>query len=134
MSNKPGSISLKIITVDRLLLARFAALRQQRFHDVPYLESTAVHDEENDRLTIFAVNRDLQDSLLLTCDIRGFEGYVIEEHIVLEHEDLKARNTEELPDNVQPHSRGKSETVGDQLTAHLPKQSWNVIRLVKVKR
>ena len=35
------------------------------FTDVPVLDTTAVYNEENEELTIFAVNRDLEDSLLL---------------------------------------------------------------------
>lgn len=33
------------------------------FTDVPYLASTAVYNEENEQLTIFAVNRHLQEGL-----------------------------------------------------------------------
>ena len=42
------------------------------FSDVPVLESTAVVNEENDELTIFAVNRDQEDVLELECDLRSF--------------------------------------------------------------
>lgn len=63
------------------------------FTDVPLLESTAVYNEENEQLTIFAVNRDLQEGLHLECDIRNFEGYKIVEHIVLENDEIKQTNS-----------------------------------------
>jgi alpha-N-arabinofuranosidase len=101
------------------------------FTDVPYLESIAVYNEENEELTIFAVNRDLEESLLLECDIRNFEGYRVVEHIVLEHGDVKARNTYGNPNNVMPHKKGKAEARDGFVTANLSKFSWNVIRLAR---
>ena len=61
------------------------------FTDVPYLESAAVYNEENEQLTIFAVNRHLKEGLELECDIRNFDGYEVVEHIVLENGDLNPR-------------------------------------------
>ncbi|TDF95231.1 alpha-N-arabinofuranosidase [Paenibacillus piri] len=101
------------------------------FTDVPYLESTAVYNEETDELTIFAVNRDLEEPLLLECDVRNFEGYRVIEHIVLEHNDAKARNTISNPANVIPHNRGNAEIKDGYIQSTLSKFSWNVIRLSK---
>ncbi len=100
------------------------------YTDVPYLDSAVVHDEENEHLTIFAVNRHLTDALDLNCDVRSFEGYIIEEHIVLENDDLKAVNTADN-EQVKPHNGGNSTLDGGILTARLSKASWNVIRLRK---
>jgi alpha-N-arabinofuranosidase len=104
------------------------------YNDVPYLDATAVMDEEKQILTILAVNRSLEDNLLLDCDIRSFEGYAVQEHIVLEHEDLKAYNTADNPDNVKPHSGGNAQVRDGQMTAILSKASWNVIRLSKIQK
>ena len=95
------------------------------------LETIAVEDEENDALTIFAVNRDTDSALELECDIRGMDKYRVIEHIVLEHEDIKAVNTKDNPYNVQPHSNGNAAVVDGKVLAALPKLSWNVIRLSK---
>ncbi len=104
------------------------------FTDVPYLESIAVYNEEKEELAIFAVNRDLEQSLLLECDIRNFTGYRVVEHSVLEHADVKARNTRDNPNNVKPHNRGDAEARDGFVTASLPRLSWNVIRLAKKER
>ncbi|MGI6189633.1 MAG: alpha-N-arabinofuranosidase [Clostridiales bacterium] len=103
----------------------------QDFEGVPVLETIAVEDEENDALTIFAVNRDTDSALELECDIRGMDKYRVIEHIVLEHEDIKAVNTKDNPYNVQPHSNGNAAVVDGKVLAALPKLSWNVIRLSK---
>ncbi|GGI99914.1 intracellular exo-alpha-(1-_5)-L-arabinofuranosidase 1 [Alicyclobacillus cellulosilyticus] len=104
------------------------------FTDVPYLEATAVWREEDDELTVFAVNRHLTDPLRLTADVRGFAGYQVKEHIVLVHDDLKATNTKDHPDNVVPRAGGDARVEGGELTATLPKASWNVIRLARASR
>ncbi|MFD1991493.1 alpha-N-arabinofuranosidase [Paenibacillus nicotianae] len=100
------------------------------YTDVPYLDSAVVYDEENEYLTIFALNRHLSESLDLNCDVRSFEGYQIEEHIVLENDDLKAVNTAD-EEKVAPHRGGQSQLDNGILTARLAKASWNVIRLRK---
>ncbi|GMA65223.1 alpha-N-arabinofuranosidase [Alicyclobacillus fastidiosus] len=101
------------------------------FTDVPVLDSTAVFNEEKQELTIFAVNRDMVDALQLECDVRSFDGYQVVEHIVLEHEDIKARNTHDEPNRVVPHNRGSAKANDGSLECVLPKLSWNVIRLRK---
>ena len=100
------------------------------FTDAPYLESTAVYNEEKEQLTIFAVNRHLEEGLLLECDIRNFEDYQVVEHIVLENDDIKAENSAEKQ-KVEPHTNGNAEWKDGIITAVLPKLSWNVIRLEK---
>jgi len=100
------------------------------FTDVPMLESVAVHDPEKDELTVFALNRSLDVALTLSCAIRGFEGYRVLEHIVLEHDNLKAVNGPDA-ERVKPHAGGRSHARDGLLEAELPKASWHVIRLGK---
>ncbi|MFS0613569.1 alpha-N-arabinofuranosidase [Lederbergia ruris] len=100
------------------------------FTDVPVLDTTAVYNEEQEELTIFAVNRDLEDCLQLDCDIRNFADYKIVEHIVLENDNLKQVNTA-TKQAVVPHTNGNASLDNGLITASLPKLSWNVIRLKK---
>ncbi|HUC94337.1 MAG TPA: alpha-N-arabinofuranosidase [Paenibacillus sp.] len=102
----------------------------KEFTDVPYLDSTAVYNPELEEITLIAVNRSLEESLSLACDIRSYPGYGVIEHIVLEHEDLKAVNTLEQ-EAVKPHNGGNASARDGLLEAVLPKHSWNVIRLGK---
>ena len=101
------------------------------FTDVPCLDSVAVENEEKEELTVFAVNRGMSEALLLEADIRGFSGYTVKEHTIMEHTDIKAVNTESNPYNVAPRSGGNAAVADGKLTALLPKLSWNVIRLAR---
>ncbi|MEK3785027.1 MULTISPECIES: alpha-N-arabinofuranosidase [Paenibacillus] len=100
------------------------------FTDVPYLDSAVVYNEENEELTIFAVNRNLNDALELNCDVRSFEGFEIVEHLVMESDDLKATNSA-AQEKVAPRSGGSAKLDGGVVSASLNKASWNVIRLAK---
>ncbi len=98
------------------------------YTDVNDVESVAVWNEEADELTIFAVNRDLQDDIVLTTDLAGFEGYQLIEHITLECDDLKATNSA-LAQRVAPKHSNETKVDGREVTSLLHKASWNVIRL-----
>ncbi|GAE35019.1 arabinosylfuranosidase ArfA [Halalkalibacter akibai] len=100
------------------------------FTDVPYLDTVTVMNEEEDTVTIFAVNRHQTDTLELEVDTRSFEGYKVVEHIVLENDDVKATN-QHNHSNVVPHNNGDAKVDSGRLAANLPKLSWNVIRLGK---
>jgi alpha-N-arabinofuranosidase len=100
----------------------------KEFTDVPYLDTIAVMNPDTEELTVFAVNRSLEDSLTLECDVRSFENYEVIEHIVLESDDLKAVNTSEH-EAVKPHNRGNAAIQDGKVFAELSKHSWNVIRL-----
>lgn len=95
--------------------------------DVPFVESVAVLNNEGG-VTVFAVNRSLDEDIKLHLDLSGFKKlYEIEEHIILENSDLKAVNTVSNKDNVKPYSADKNCEDIDNIL--LPKHSWNVIRL-----
>jgi alpha-N-arabinofuranosidase len=99
------------------------------YTDVPYLESICVYDEEQGHITVFAVNRHLSEAMELDLDIRSFGDVSLIEHIVLEHEDLKAVNTKANPHHVTPHRGGVSVLDNGHVKSNLGKASWNVIRL-----
>ncbi|SFC84674.1 arabinosylfuranosidase ArfA [Butyrivibrio sp. YAB3001] len=105
---------------------------ESKHGDAPFVDCVVVNDEENEAVTLFAVNKNLEDDFELTCDLRQFADYKVVEHSVLTHTDLKAVNTEENPDNVKPSDNTKACKIdGGILTSTLPARSWNVIRLVK---
>jgi len=101
------------------------------YTSVPYIDSVVVKDDENESLTVFAANKDLDEAFEFSCDLRQFSNYIVEKHIVLENDDLKAVNTEENPNNVIPHNNGISKIDEGMLTSVLNKHSWNVIVLKK---
>ena len=99
----------------------------------PYLDAVVVENEEEETLTVFALNKSLDDSMELVCDLRQYEDYAVTRHIVLEHENLKAVNTEENPYKVAPREGGISKNDAGAFSALLTPHSWNVIRLTKQK-
>lgn len=102
------------------------------FTDVPVLDAVAVENEENGEVVIFAVNKDMEDSLLLECRLGQYGGYKLEQHIVLEGYDIKAANSVNQPGAVLPLIKSDSVELKDGIMlANLSKLSWNVIRLKK---
>jgi len=99
------------------------------FSAVPYLEAAAVWQEEQKELTIFAVNRDWQEDMLLETELPGFPKLHPVEHLVLANPDLKAANTKDHPDTIVPRTDGQTKITGQKVGSVLKKLSWNVIRL-----
>ena len=110
-------------------IVRSPAYEAKQYGDTPYLDCAAVYDESTGALTVFAVNKDLAEDMLLTLELRQFSGWRVREHIVLHDRDLKAVNTETDPDRIKPARAEPPELDGGVLTARLKSQSWNVIRL-----
>lgn len=99
----------------------------ERVFNVPFVESVAVLSDDGN-VTVFAVNRSLDEDINLSLDLSGFDNtYEIEEHIILENCDLKAVNTVENKNNVKPYCADIRCKNLDNII--LPKASWNVIRL-----
>jgi alpha-N-arabinofuranosidase len=90
----------------------------------------AVHNQEKEELVIFAVNRNLEDGIELEADIHGYEGYAFEEHLILQHNDLKAVNSAN-GEIVRPEKQTGGKLDGTKLHVRLVPASWNVIRLIK---
>ena len=98
------------------------------YEKVPLVDAAATMADDG-KVTIFAINRDLTEQIELACDLRAFGDLKIVDHIVLHHDDVKAVNTEEKPDNVAPvQGRGGTMNAG-KMSVVLPALSWNVIRL-----
>lgn len=99
----------------------------KHFNDVPDVDAAATMDDEGN-ITIFAVNRDQAEPIALDCDLRSFGAFSSVTHSVLHHDDMKAVNTEENPDEVKP-VMVEAPKPGEAII--LPAASWNVIRLMK---
>ncbi|MDR1072431.1 MAG: alpha-N-arabinofuranosidase [Treponema sp.] len=102
----------------------------REYSDIPYLETVAVHDQTGDALTIFAVNRNLAESLELEADIYGFADYRFLEHIILHNPDIHAVNSPH-GEKIKPIPSASGKLEGSRLDVSLPPASWNVIRLGK---
>ena len=96
--------------------------------DVTDVEAVAVYNEELGQTTIFAVNRRTDEEVSFEADLRGFEGYEVQEYLALEGTDMKAVNSA-LEEKVKPVER-RDYTFSDGIfTAQMKPASWNVIVL-----
>jgi alpha-N-arabinofuranosidase len=103
------------------------------FTGVPFVDAAAVLSDNGD-ITIFAVNRSLTEEIPLETELRGFDKYAVDDHIVLESAGPKDTNTEDNPGAVRPKNISTASIEGTKLNARLPKLSWNVIRLKKAEK
>lgn len=103
----------------------------KEYERVPIVDAAAV-ENDNGEIVLFAVNRDMQEGIELTADLRGYHVSQVQEHIVLHCDDVKAANTERNPDRVEPVRAADGQIDGGKLQIRLPALSWNVIRLSQI--
>ncbi|AEF82783.1 alpha-N-arabinofuranosidase [Leadbettera azotonutricia] len=104
----------------------------KEYTDIPYIETVAVHNEGNNEIAIFAVNRNLKENLELEAGISGFGDCKVIEHRSLFNNDLKAANSakeEKVKPVIQNGAKIEGLVGSKKLSVLLPPASWNVIRL-----
>src|SRR5262245_38288699 len=69
--------------------------------NAPYLKTAAVAGEAGS-LSLFMLNRDLQQETEVSVDARNFVPLVVSEALELRHDDLHATNTRDAPERVKP--------------------------------
>ena len=98
----------------------------------PYLKLAAVAGADGS-LNLFALNRDLERSMRLTVDARGFRRLGAELALELRDDDLQAVNSKMAPERVKPRPLGGVTADGSKLGMQLAPASWNFIRLEPVR-
>ena len=99
----------------------------QDHEQVPYIDSIATLEEDGS-LSVFCVNRDMEEDFTLEIDLRSFGELSLREHIVLHHDDVKAVNTESAPNTVSPVPGPGGTMNNGQARITIPALIWNVIR------
>ena len=100
------------------------------YEAVPLIDATATQADDGS-VTVFCVNRDMKEDFSLDIDLRSFGDLRLAEHIMLHHDDVKAVNTEDNPDEVKPVAGPGGSIDQGRAEIRLPALSWNVIRFVK---
>lgn len=133
MTEKGGGVWLQTIFYPFMYASRFGRGKTMRTNiccgtystdkrkDVPYLESSVIYNEEKSEVTIFAVNRSLDEDMELDVALESFGDCTIIEHVELYNDDLKVENSSEKQ-NVEP----KNVKISDKIV--LKKHSWNMLR------
>ena len=88
-----------------------------------------MHDDKAGTLTLFALNRSLDEEMPLEVNAAGFPNIVVRQALQLCDPDLKAINTKAAPDRVSPKPLAKVKVDGQRVVATLAPASWNVIEL-----
>ncbi len=91
--------------------------------NVPYLETSVIHNAENGEIVVFAVNRSLEEEMELSLSFEGFDSAKLISHTEIFADDLKIVNTKDQQ-NVYPVER---EIVEDAEVV-LKKHSWNMLK------
>jgi len=97
------------------------------YADVPFIDAAAVLGDDGS-LNIFVLNRSADSNIELSCDLRAFGNICFKEHIVLHHDDVKAINSEDKPNEVMPVIQQGYESENGKISIPLPALSWNVLK------
>ncbi|MBR2375259.1 MAG: alpha-N-arabinofuranosidase [Clostridia bacterium] len=87
---------------------------------VPYLETSVILNQDERQLIVFAVNRSLEEDMMLDFTAQGCDGLQLKKHIELYCDDLKATNSADKQ-VVAPCEK----EITDVLS--LRKHSWNML-------
>ncbi|MBQ3150275.1 MAG: alpha-N-arabinofuranosidase [Clostridia bacterium] len=94
----------------------------KKHSDVPFVETSVIHNEERKEITVFAVNRSLTDETELELFAENFGDVKLLEHTELYCDDLKAINEKDAQ-RVKP----VNVPVTDSRIV-IKKHSWNMLR------
>jgi alpha-L-arabinofuranosidase len=102
------------------------------YDDVPFIDAAAVLGDDGS-LNIFVLNRDADNDIELSCDLRAFGTICIKEHIVLHHDNVKAVNSEDAPNEVTPSIHHDHEAESGKFLIRVPALSWNVLKFSEIE-
>lgn len=105
------------------------AYDSEQYQNVGYADVSAVHNEEDGTVTLFAVNRHASETIEISTLLQGFDDLKVVDHQVMTHADLNAVNTVGNKGNVAPRKGEGASVSGGILTASLPPYSYQMIRL-----
>ena len=104
---------------------------EDAFYPVPqaaYLKLSAVANEGGG-LSLFALNRDVEQEMTMSVKARGFGRLAVAEATVLTDSDLKAANSKAAPDRVKPAKLSGVAVGSETVRIELPPASWSVVHL-----
>lgn len=100
----------------------------REYTDVPALDGVCVSDRENRTVTVFLVNRSLEDDIEINCDLRTMNIDSLICHKAMKGYDLKAVNSESDPNHVTVADQSTTKVEDGYVKAIVAKTSWNMLR------
>jgi alpha-L-arabinofuranosidase len=95
---------------------------------VPYLDAAGSYDQDNRKVALFVLNRDLSKGREVEIIWEDAPPASVEASFVLTGDDLKAVNSFEAPQRVVPHSFDKPSTSGGRTRFEAPPGSYTVMQ------
>ncbi|MEV4274952.1 alpha-N-arabinofuranosidase [Actinoplanes xinjiangensis] len=108
-----------------------------KYGAAPLVDAVATHDPATGDVTVFAVNRDVENPVEFTVDLSAFgTGLTVAESWTLTDDDVYAANTRDEPERVslRPTAEvpgGAIALDGPTATITLPHVSWSAIRFTR---
>jgi alpha-N-arabinofuranosidase len=96
---------------------------------VPYVDATATYDPQTGTAALFLLNRDLTRPRQVQLHWQTKAPTRLVNALVLTGADLKAGNTFDAPQRVQPQPLDKPRAAADGMTLELPARSYSVLQL-----
>jgi alpha-N-arabinofuranosidase len=97
--------------------------------NIPYVDVSGVHNEEDGIISFFIVNRHGSESITLDLSLQGFVGGSVIDHQVMTHTDLQAVNTAANQMAVAPRSGSGAKVEKGALSVSLPPYSYQMVRV-----
>ena len=81
--------------------------------DVPYIDMSAVYNEEEKTLSLFIVNRHESEHISLRTEFQQFQNLHVSAHQILSGHDLQSCNSSQFPDRIRP-DKGEALVIDNQ--------------------
>ncbi|MBE5836156.1 MAG: alpha-L-arabinofuranosidase [Butyrivibrio sp.] len=94
---------------------------------VNFIDAASAWDKDNNRLTVFVINRNEDAEYPLTVDLKGFEGYKPVNALALHTDNLDDKNTFENEDVLLPKHIENYSFENGELKLYVKPLSWNVL-------
>lgn len=101
------------------------------FENVDYIQAAAALNEEENEMTVFVLNADAEEAQDFTLDVRGFEGWKLAEHVLMNSEDPDAANSFENQSALLPRNVVSTKCEKGIVSVALPCLSWNMFRFTR---
>ncbi len=98
------------------------------YGEAPILQTSVVYNREQGEVSIFVLNCDQEEDVMISLDFRSFGVVRPLEHVVLSGPDLSAANSFLEPEKVKPRNIDITGNNTNKLDVALPKLSWNMLR------
>ena len=100
----------------------------RQYTDVTVLDAVAVADEGEGTVTLFVLNRSMEEDIALSCDLRSVKAESCLCHTALEGYGYEEANSALEPDRVAPSPKPTDILAQGRLEVVIPRSSWHMFR------